>query len=497
MTVTPSGSDGTATPTQTFAYDPATGLPTTTTNSNTSNNVVTTTYDSLGRVHTYTDATGAVTTTSYDLDGRPITVVDPKGTTTYTYDGTTGEHRGLITTLADSVAGSFTGTYTDDGQLATQTYPGGLTATYSYDNAGNQTQIAYAKSGASWVTFNAARDENGRIVAGNNAAGITTTYSYDNYGRLTSATDNTGTSCNERAYGFNLNSDRTSLTTSTFAPTSGACTGSGTPTTENHSYDQADRITDTGYSYDDFGRTWTVPSVDAGGSGALTLGYYTNDLAQSVSQTVAGVTTTKTYGLDPAGRMLTEATGGGATVAGAPTAVAASAGNASATVSWAAPASNGGSTITAYLVTASPGGKTASTTSGTTATVNGLTNGTAYTFTVQAVNAAGIGAPSSASSSVTPANGGTVANTAEGGTAGTTVTASNSGGGSGDAFNEVARGTGATLTFATAAAAHGTLGYCMADVVGNDHVHGLDHVQRDLGRGPHSTTTPEPRCRRS
>ena len=86
----------------------------------------------------------------------------------------------------------------------------------------------------------------------------------------------------------------------------GACTGSGTPTTVDHTYDQADRITDAGYSYDDFGRTLAVPSVDAGGDGSLTLGYYTNDLAQSVSQTVAGVTTTKTYGLDPAGRVLTE-----------------------------------------------------------------------------------------------------------------------------------------------------------------------------------------------
>ena len=114
---------------------------------------------------------GNVTTTNYDLDGRPTTVVDPHGTTTYTYDGTTGEHRGLVTTLADSVAGSFTGTYTNDGQLATQTYPGGLTASYSYDNAGNQTQIAYAKSGTSWITFTAARDEDGRIVSSNNAAG--------------------------------------------------------------------------------------------------------------------------------------------------------------------------------------------------------------------------------------------------------------------------------------------------------------------------------------
>lgn len=464
VTVTPAGSDGTATPSQTFGYDAATGLPKTVTDSN--GKVVTTGYDSLGRAHTYTDATGAVTTTSYDLDGRPTTVVDPKGTTTYAYDGTAGEHRGVVTSSADSLAGTFNGTYTNDGQLATQSFPGGLTATYSYDNAGHQTQIAYAKSGTSWITFTATRDEGGRIVSGNNAAGVTSTYSYDNAGRLTTATDNTGTSCNRRAYGFNPNSDRTGLATSTFAPTGGACTGSGTPTTVNHSYDQADRITDAGYSYDDFGRTLTVPSVDAGGSAALTLGYYTNDLAQSVSQTVGGVTTTKTYGLDPTGRVLTEATGSSATTPGAPTAIGATAGNASASVSWTAPASNGGSTITAYVVTASPGGASASTTSGTAATVNGLSNGTAYTFTVQAVNAIGVGASSPASSAVTPANGGTATNTGDGGTAGTTVTTSNSGGASGTAFTVVAKGTGASLMYASAAAAHGTLGYSITGTSG-------------------------------
>jgi hypothetical protein len=45
----------------------------------------------------------------------------------------------------------------------------------------------------------------------------------------------------------------------------------------------------TGYTYDDFGRTLTVPSVDAGGQGVLTLGYYTNDLVQSVTGTARGV----------------------------------------------------------------------------------------------------------------------------------------------------------------------------------------------------------------
>jgi VCBS repeat-containing protein len=92
-----------------------------------------------------------------------------------------------------------------------------------------------------------------------------------------------------------------------------------------------------------------------------------------------------------------------ATVPGLPSSVSAAAGDARATVEWSAPAFTGGTPITGYTVTASPGGRTCTWTSGPlTCAITGLTNGTAYTFTVRATNAVGTGAVSSASTAVTP-----------------------------------------------------------------------------------------------
>jgi lysophospholipase L1-like esterase len=93
------------------------------------------------------------------------------------------------------------------------------------------------------------------------------------------------------------------------------------------------------------------------------------------------------------------------TVPGAPTSPTATAGDAQAQVGWTAPSSNGGRAITGYVVTPYIGAAAQPATTvgaGTSTAVTGLTNGTAYTFKVAAINAVGTGAQSAASNAVTP-----------------------------------------------------------------------------------------------
>ena len=119
------------------------------------------------------------------------------------------------------------------------------------------------------------------------------------------------------------------------------------------------------------------------------------------------------------------------TVPGAPTIGAATFGNASATVTWAAPPNTDGAAITGYLVRAidsagaqigplRPAAATA-----TSLLVTGLSNGSSYRFQVAAENAVGAGPNSALSTEVIPATvpGAPLIATASSGTAGGPVTA--------------------------------------------------------------------------
>ena len=131
--------------------------------------------------------------------------------------------------------------------------------------------------------------------------------------------------------------------------------------------------------------------------------------ADTVSQLLSLLTSTGTGVTDPGNSIskprirLDLALASSAAVPGAPTSVTGAAVDSQATVSWVPPLS-GGSPITSYTATVSPGGQTCLWTSGPLGcTITGLANNTPYTFSVHASNVVGDGPESASSGAVTPA----------------------------------------------------------------------------------------------
>jgi predicted phage tail protein len=177
--------------------------------------------------------------------------------------------------------------------------------------------------------------------------------------------------------------------------------------------------------------SWTAPTLPGDGAGILGYNIYEgttaggenyttpvngSSLVTGTTYTVFPLTTGTTYyftvkavnaeGSSPASNE--ESATPTVNAPGAPTGVTATAGNASAQVSWTAPASTGTSSITGYSVTsfpviAPPVGCTNQLV--LTCDFTGLGNGTAYTFTVVAINGSGPGPSSAPSAAVTPAVG--------------------------------------------------------------------------------------------
>ncbi|CAK7288441.1 DNRLRE domain-containing protein [Streptomyces misionensis] len=272
-TVTVTGGLGTAVPSVTTTYDSATGQ--TAKQISTAGGTISKAYDQLGRLMSYTDADGAVTTTQYDALDRPTKVSDSvPSTTTYAYD-TSIDPRGLTTSITDSVAGTFGARYDADGELNKETMPGGYTMTEAKDPDGTATSRTYTRDSDSTVLLadSVTETAQGQWATHAGTPGVTASqaYAYDKAGRLSQVQDTTPDAvCTTRAYTFDKDTNRKTLATS--AATVGTdCTTSGATTTTN-TYDSADRLVNSGYTYDAFGRTTALPGT--------TIGYYTNDLVQ-------------------------------------------------------------------------------------------------------------------------------------------------------------------------------------------------------------------------
>ncbi len=149
----------------------------------------------------------------------------------------------------------------------------------------------------------------------------------------------------------------------------------------------------------------TVPATDTGTALTMTMTNSSIKKGAKVYKIIAGVATyvmtatsdgTVTVSLTEDPQVVVVIT-----KSDAPTGVTASSGgNSSSTVSWSAPAINGGAAITEYTATSSGGQHCSSAT--TSCSVTGLTNGSSYTFTVTATNSVGTSDASAASSAISP-----------------------------------------------------------------------------------------------
>jgi YD repeat-containing protein len=130
---------------------------------------------------------------------------------------------------------------------------------------------------------------------------------------------------------------------------------------------------------------------------------YTYDNLNRVTQVSFANGTAINYTYDAQGNLLTAANNTLFTTPGAPTGVIATLNGNSVSIGFTAPVSNGGNAITSYEAMSSTGSLAGNCTSPCSSiAIDGLTGGITYTFTVTALNAAGPGAPSMTSNSVTP-----------------------------------------------------------------------------------------------
>ncbi len=321
---------------------------------------------------TGTNLTGATSVTIGGASATGVTVVNSTTITATTPSGTAGAKDVVVTTSGGTGTGTSLFTY-----YAVPTVTGISPSSGSTAGGTSVTITGTNLSGATSVTIGGAAATGVSVV---NSTTITATTPAGTVG----AKDVAVTTPGGTGTGTGLYTYVAAPTVTGISPNSGSAAGGTSVTITGTSFTGATGVTIGGASATGVtvvNATTITATTPAGTAGA-------KDVVVTTSVGSGTGTGLFTY----------------LTVPGAPTGVSASAGDTQATINFTAPASDGGSAITQYTATSSPGGFTGSC-AGPAAcaiTVTGLTNGTAYTFTVTATNAIGTGAASTASSSVTP-----------------------------------------------------------------------------------------------
>lgn len=266
---------------------------------------VTTKYNTLAQVETYTDATGNIATYKYggpEKDGLLEELKDSSNAKAssqkYTYDETTKK----LTKLVDSAAGTFTASYDAEGRLTSEVYPNNMCANYASNAVGETTHVEYLKTSTCtetkapvWFSETTVPSVRGETMSRANTLG-SQSYTYDTLGRLTETQETpTGEYCKTRTYTYDEEANRTNLISREPNSKKECATEGGTE--EKHTYDGANRLIDSGIEYDPLGNIIKLPANDAEGHEIKSTFYADNAVA---TQEQNG--TKNEYFLDPIGR---------------------------------------------------------------------------------------------------------------------------------------------------------------------------------------------------
>ncbi|MBS2938515.1 RHS repeat-associated core domain-containing protein [Nocardioides sp. J2M5] len=272
--------------TTTYAYDQLGRL---TSRENTAGGgAVTYTYDKASRLATSTSTGGGTVAYEYDAAGVPTAVEYPTTTGTgklrFTVDNQ-GRRTGAYL-QADAALTTWAGrtltTYDGSGRVTRVTADTGPTSaniidiSYCYAAGTAPTTNPGGTPGAACTT-STANDRDKLVWKKDNLTGQTTTYTYDTSGRLTNAAvagGSGGSGGGSFAYGYDAKSNRTS--------------GTVNGTTQTLTFNAANQITTTGYTYDGAGNLTNDPS-----SGSSSIAYTPADQTKTLVQ--GGTTYTYTH----------------------------------------------------------------------------------------------------------------------------------------------------------------------------------------------------------
>jgi len=142
-------------------------------------------YDSLNRLISSTDGSGATVKYGYDLAGHVLNLTYPNGkTVTHAYDGA-----GNLTSVTDWLGHKTSFGYNANANLTSEEYAGGVSSQLTYDEGGRVAGITVRNAGGPVASFAYSRDPLGQVASetGANAEPVSQKYGYDAVNQLTAA----------------------------------------------------------------------------------------------------------------------------------------------------------------------------------------------------------------------------------------------------------------------------------------------------------------------